>query len=264
MDLGGRTVLITGATGGLGHAIARELARRGSSLLLTGRRAEVLEPLANETGGRAIACDLGDPEALDRLIAEAGDVDVLVANAALPGSGHIETFSDEDIDRALAVNLRAPMVLAARLSGPMTARGSGHLLFVSSLAGRAASGGGSVYSATKFGLRGFAHGLREDLRDSGVGVSVVLPGFIREGGMFHESGTQLPRFVGTRTPEDVAEAVAGAIEHDRAEVGVAPLGMRAGAAFGGLMPEVSARIQRRLGAARIASDMADGQRDKRR
>jgi short-subunit dehydrogenase len=264
MDLAGRTVLITGATGGLGHAIARELARRGSSLLLTGRRAEVLEPLADETGARAIACDLGDPQALDRLIAEAGAVDVLVANAALPGSGHISTFSDEEIDRALAVNLRAPMVLAAHLAGPMTARGSGHLLFVSSLAGRAASGGGSVYSATKFGLRGFAHGLREDLRDSGVGVSVVLPGFIREGGMFHESGTQLPRFVGTRTPEDVAEAVAGAIEHDRAEVGVAPLGMRAGAAFGGLLPEVSARIQRRLGADKIASDMAEGQRDKRR
>lgn len=264
MDLRGRTVLITGATGGLGSAIARELARRRSSVVLSGRRADVLEPLAAETGGRAIACDLGDPAELERLLAEAGDVDALVANAALPGSGHISTFSDDDIDRALAVNLRAPMVMAARLAGPMAARGSGHLLFVSSLAGRAASGGGSVYSATKFGLRGFAHGLREDLRDSGVGVSVVLPGFIREGGMFHDSGTRLPRFVGTRTPEDVAEAVAGAIEHDRAEVGVAPLSMRAGAAFGGLVPEFSARIQRRLGAGKIASDMADGQRGKRR
>ena len=264
MDLHGRTVLLTGATGGLGHAIARELARRGSSLILTGRRADVLAPLAEETGGRAIACDLGEAGEVERLLEEAGAVDVLVANAGLPGSGHISTFSLEDIDRAVAVNLRAPMVMAARLAGPMTERGSGHLLFVSSLSGRAASGGGSVYSATKFGLRGFAHALREDLRDSGVGVSVVLPGFISESGMFHESGTRLPRFVGTRTPEDVAKAVAHAVEHDRAEVGVAPLSMRAGTAFASLAPELSARIQRRLGAARIAEDIARGQRDKRR
>jgi short-subunit dehydrogenase len=265
MELRGRTVLLTGATGGLGHAIARELARRGSSLILTGRRADVLEPLADEVGGRAIACDLAEPAEVERLLEEVGSgVDVLVANAGLPGSGHISTFSVEDIDRAIAVNLRAPMVMAARLAGPMAERGSGHLLFMSSLSGRAAGGGGSVYSATKFGLRGFAHALREDLRDSGVGVSVVLPGFISDSGMFHESGTHLPPFVGTKTPEDVANAVAGAIEHDRAEVGVAPLSMRAGAAFGGLAPELSARIQRRLGAAKIADDMARGQRDKRR
>jgi len=265
MDLRGRTVLLTGATGGLGHAIARELARRGSSLILTGRRADVLAPLADEIDGRAIACDLGDAAEVERLLGEAGaGLDVLVANAALPGSGHISTFSTEEIDRAIAVNLRAPMVMAARLAGPMAERGSGHLLFVSSLSGRAASGGGSVYSATKFGVRGFAHSLREDLRDSGVGVSVVLPGFISDSGMFHESGTKLPRFVGTRTPEDVARAVAEAIEHDRAEVGVAPLSMRAGSAFSGLAPELSARIQRRLGATRIAEDMARGQRDKRR
>ena len=264
MELRDHTILLTGATGGLGQAIARELARRGAALILTGRRADVLDPLAAETGGHAIVCDLGDAGDLERLLEAVGaDVDALVANAGLPGSGHISSFSVEEIDRALAVNLRAPMVMAARLAGPMVARGAGHLLFVSSLSGLAASGGGSVYSATKFGLRGFAHALRDDLRDSGVGVSVVLPGFIREGGMFHESGTRLPRFVGTRTPEDVAEAVARAIEDDRAEIGVAPLGLRAGAAFGGLMPELSARIQRRLGGGRIAQDMARGQRDKR-
>jgi uncharacterized protein len=264
MELRGRTVLLTGATGGLGQAIARELAGRGASLIVTGRRGDVLEPLAAETGGRAIACDLGEPGEVERLLNAVGDgVDVLVANAGLPGSGHLASFSVEEIDRAIAVNLRAPMVMARGLVEPMVARGSGHLVFVSSLAGRAASGGGSVYSATKFGLRGFAHALREDLRDSGVGVSVVLPGFIREGGMFHDSRTELPRFVGTRTPEDVAQAVSKAIEHDRAEVGVAPLSMRAGAAFAGLAPELSARIQRRLGAGRIADDMARGQRDKR-
>ena len=263
MELRGRTVLLTGATGGLGNAIARALAARGAVPVLTGRRIEVLEPLAAETGGRAVAADLADPASVDRLLAEAGDVDVLVANAALPGSGHITSFSVEDIDRALAVNLRAPMVMARRLAEPMAARGGGHIVFVSSLAGKAASGGGSVYSATKFGLRGFAHALREDLRPAGVGVSVVLPGFIRDSGMFHDADVKLPPFVGTKTPEQVAAAVVRAIEHDRAELDVAPIGMRAGAAFAGLAPELSARVQRRLGGAKVADDMARGQRDKR-
>jgi len=263
MNLGGQTVLLTGASGGLGHAIARALAGRGAQVILTARRTELLEALAAETGGRAVAADLSSPADVDRLLAEAGDVDVLVANAALPGSGHITSFSVEDIDRALAVNLRAPMVMARRLAEPMAARGAGHLVFVSSLSGKVASGGGSVYAATKFGLRGFAHGLREDLRGAGVGVSVVLPGFIRDGGMFHDADVELPRFVGTRTPEDVAAAVVRAIEHDRAEIDVAPLSLRAGAAFAGLAPELSARLQRRLGGAKVAEDMARGQAGKR-
>jgi short-subunit dehydrogenase len=263
MELRGRTVLVTGATGGLGAAIARAAAARGATPIVSGRRVDVLAPLADSIAGRAIAADLSDPADVDRLLDEAGDVDVLVANAALPGSGHITSFSVEEIDRALAVNLRAPMVMARRLAEPMAARGAGHLVFVSSLSGKVASGGGSVYAATKFGLRGFAHGLREDLRDAGVGVSVVLPGFIRDGGMFHEANVQLPRFVGTRTPEDVAAAVLRAIERDRAEIDVAPLGLRAGAAFAGLAPELSARVQRRLGGAKVAQDMARGQAGKR-
>ena len=263
MDLRGRTVLLTGATGGIGHAIARAVAARGGSLVLTGRRADVLEPLAAETGGRAIACDLSRREDLAGLLDEAGAVDVLVANAALPGSGLLTSFSEAEIDAALDVNLRAPMVLARRLAEPMAARRSGHMVFVSSLAGKAASGGGAVYSATKFGLRGFALALREDLRDDGVGVSVVFPGFIRDGGMFHEAGVRLPRFVGTKSPDEVAAGVVTAIERNRPEVDVAPLGLRAGAAFAGIAPGVSAALQRRLGGADVAAQLERGQRDKR-
>ena len=91
----------------------------------------------------------------------------------------------------------------------------------------------SVYCATKFGLRGFALGLRDDLVPNGVGVTVVFPGFIRDAGMFAESGAKLPPGVGTKTPEDVARAVVRAIESDRAEIDVAPLALRAGAAFAG-------------------------------
>jgi short-subunit dehydrogenase len=263
MEIAGRTVLLTGATGGLGHAIARALAARGASLILTGRRADVLEPLAAETGGRAVACDLADPADVDRLVEAAGDVDVLIANAALPASGRIFSFEVADIDRVLAVNLRAPIVLARRLGEGMAARRSGHIVLVSSLAGKAASGGGSMYSATKFGLRGFGHGLREDLRPHGVGVSVVLPGFIRDAGMFSDSGVKLPPGVGTKRPEDVAAAVLSAIERDRTEVEIAPLALRVGTTLAAIAPGLSARLQRRLGAAKLADDMAEGQRSKR-
>jgi short-subunit dehydrogenase len=145
----------------------------------------------------------------------------------------------------------------------MVERGSGHLVFVSSLSGKAASPGAGIYCATKFGMRGFALGLREDLIGTGVGVSIVYPGFIRGAGMFAESGTKLPPFVGTRTPEQVAKAVVGAIEHDRAEVSVAPLGLRAGTALAALMPTTVSAVQRRLGAQKIADQMAEGQRAKR-
>jgi short-subunit dehydrogenase len=263
VNLGGRTVLLTGATGGIGHAIARALAARGARLVLSGRRADLLEPLASEVGGRAVACDLAEAEEVARLLGEAGDADVLVANAALPASGLLSSFSVEEIDRAVAVNLRAPMVLARELSGAMAARRSGHLVFVSSMSGKTASIGSSVYSATKFGLRGFSLGLREDMREHGVGVSTVFPGFISDAGMFHEAGVKLPGYVATRTPEQVADAVVGAIEHDRAEVDVAPLGLRLGAVAAGVFPELSGRLQRRLGSDKIAEGLAEAQRDKR-
>ena len=261
MNLVGRSVLLTGATGGLGLAIARALAARGARLTLTGRRADVLEPLATELGGRALACDLADRADVDRLLAEAGDADVLVANAALPASGRIDALSTEEIDAALAVNLRAPIVLAQAMAGRMAARGSdGHLVFVSSLAGKAASPSSSLYSATKFGLRGFALGLREDLRPAGIGVSIVSPGFIRDAGMFHDSGAKLPPGVGTKSPADVAAGVVRAIEHDRAEVDVAPVALRLGAAFAGLAPEAASLLQRKLGSDGVADAISSGQR----
>jgi hypothetical protein len=94
-------------------------------------------------------------------------------------------------------------------------------------------------------------------------VSTIFPGFIRDAGMFHDAGVKLPPYVGTKTPEQVADAVVKAIEHDRAEVDVAPLPMRLGAAFAGLAPEVAAMVQRRAGADRLSSGFERGQRDKR-
>jgi short-subunit dehydrogenase len=259
------TVLVTGATGGIGHAIARAFATRGARLILTGRRAEVLEPLAQEVGGRALVCDLSLRDHLDRLVAEvlAADVDVLVANAGLPATGLLADLAQDQIDRMLEVNLRAPIALARALTPAMVQRRRGHIVFMASLAGKAASVASSIYSATKFGLRGYALGIREDLRPHGVGVSLVTPGFIRDAGMFADARVELPWWVGTRSPEQVAEAVIRAIEGNLIEVEVAPLGLRLGAGFAGLAPGLASAVSRRLGGEKIAFDHVAGQINKR-
>jgi short-subunit dehydrogenase len=263
VQIHGRRALITGATGGLGQAIARGLAARGAQLLLTGRRADALEPLCRGTGGRAIISDLADRSTLPRVAREAAAADILVLNAALPASGVLLDYSDAQIDRALDVNLRAPILLARHVGEAMAQRGCGHIVFVSSLSAKAAAGGSAIYCATKFGLRGFALSLREDLQPHGVGVSIVAPGFIRDAGMFAASGVKLPWFAGTKRPQDVADAVVRAIEHDRAEITVAPLSVRIGASLSSVAPAPVMAIQRRMGGARVAADLAAAQRDLR-
>jgi uncharacterized protein len=257
------TVLVTGASGGIGRAIARAVAPRSADLVLSGRRREVLEPLAQELGGRMIAADLARRDDVERLADEAGDVDVLIASAGSLAGGQLADFAQEQIDELLEVNLRAPIALARALTPGMAARERGHVVFVSSLQGKAATPASSIYCATKFGLRGFALALREDLRGHGVGVSVVLPGFIRDAGMFADAHVTLPPGVGTRSPEDVAEGVISAIERDRAEVEVAPLPLRLGTAVASVAPALSAAVSRRLGSDQISARIVAGQRANR-
>jgi short-subunit dehydrogenase len=207
--------------------------------------------------------DLTDAEAVQRLASECADVDILVSNAGLPGTGQLTSFSVEQLDRALAVNLRAPMVLARRLGEAMVERRRGHLVFMSSLAGKVGTPRTPVYSATKFGLRGFAQSLREDLRPSGVGVSAIFPGFVRDAGMFHDTGTKLPPGVGTVAPDAVAEAVVRAVERNRGEIVVAPVSLRAGAIAAGLAPDLAAAVSRRLGGTGVAEQHVAMQKDKR-
>lgn len=263
IDLRGSRALVTGATGGLGQAIARLLADEGAELVLSGRRVDVLEPLAAELGAQAVVADLESLAEVDRLMQEAGPIDVLVANAALPTNGDLLEYTPEQLARALTVNLHAPIAMARTAGLGMVERGRGHIVLIGSMSGKVASIDSSLYNATKFGLRGFALGFRQDLAGRGVGVSIVEPGFVREAGMFVESGAKLPPGVRTVTPEQVASGVARAIRRDKAEVVVAPIELRAGGAVGALLPELGAKIQDMGGAAKLAGRMAEGQRDKR-
>ena len=263
MKIKGSSVLLTGASGGIGQAIAHALHRRGAKLTITGRNAAVLEDLAKATEAKIVVADLTDRTAVAELSVRASETDILVANAGLPAAGDITGFSVEEIDRAIDVNLRASILLGRAAAGGMAARGRGHILFMSSLAGKVAPTGSSLYSATKFGLRGFALALREDLRDSRVGVSVIFPGFISDAGMFADAGVKLPRGVGTKRPEDVANAVIRAIEVDRAQIDVAPLGLKVGTLVGTVAPGIAAAFSRRAGAHDTAAAFTEGQRDKR-
>ena len=263
MNVGGRTVLLTGATGGLGHAIARRLAAAGARVVLSGRRGDVLAQLAGEIGAEVAAADLSDPDAVRALAAAHADVDIFVANAGLPASGRLETYDEEQIERALLVNLHAPIMLTHALAPHMVGRGAGHLVFMSSLAGKTATAGSSLYNATKYGLRGFAGAMRAELHGTGVGVSTIFPGFISGAGMFADANVKLPFGVGTKTPEAVADATLRAIERDRGEVAVAPVGLKVGSLLGGVAPETAARVTRRTGGHDIAMQFEVGQLDKR-
>lgn len=258
-------MLLTGASGGLGMAIARALHARGATVVASGRNGEALEGLRADLGDRVepLVLDLADPAAPPELAERAGDIDVLVANAGLPGTGELARFTEREMDRALFVNLRAPMQLARLLLPAMLERDAGHLVFMSSISGKVASPRASVYSATKFGLRGFAAGLRDDLHGTGVGVTTIFPGAISEAGMWADGGLERPRGMRLRSPEQVAVAVVKGIERDRAEIDVAAPTIRLSARLAAIAPGVVSTLQRWVGGAEVAADLAEAQRDKR-
>jgi len=266
MDLAGTTALLTGATGGLGRAIAKALAARGATLVLSGRKPEALEALAAELPGdghRVVPSDLAEPGAAEKLAAEAGAIDVLVANAGLPGTGRLPDVSSEQLTGTLRVNLEAPMLLARALEPGMVERGKGHMVFISSLSGKSATPLSSIYNATKFGLRGFALGLRADLNPRGIGVSIVSPGTIREAGMYADSGADPIPGLGTSSPKQVADAVAKAVEHNKVEITVAPVQQRLLAHFALTSPGISVKVASGEAGQKAAAAVAEGQTDKR-
>jgi short-subunit dehydrogenase len=239
-DLTGTRALLTGASSGLGPTIARRLHREGVRLVLSARRRPELEELARELlGSQVITADMskrGEPEGLAAEASASGAIDILVANAGIPASGDLLSFDVPELDRALDVNLRAPIVLARQLLPAMIERGRGHIVLMASLAGKVAAPKISIYAATKFGIRGFGHALRAELRGTGVGVSLISPTYVSEAGMWADTGQRAP--IGEVTPAEVAAAIVTAIQKDRAEVTVASLPLRVATRIPMAFPEL--------------------------
>jgi short-subunit dehydrogenase len=220
-------VLVTGATGGIGSAIVEELLRRGASVLMTGRnRATLAETTARLSArGRHLSaeaadlCSAADCTRLTRVAARAfGGINVLVNNAGLGSFGMFEALPDEDIERLVAANVTAPMLLTRALLPTLTLQPSASIINVGSVFGTIGHPGFAVYSATKFALRGFSEALRRELADTNVDVLHVAPRATRTR-MNSAAADRLNSALGVATdlPAVVATAVCDALERVRNE-----------------------------------------------
>src|ERR1700682_5434687 len=210
------TALVTGATSGLGRAIALRLARDGMRVIVAGRDAArgaaVVEQI-EAAGGQAsfIAADLSEPAEIERLAAEAGDIDVLVNNAGYSLRAPTEETTVEDFDAIFASNVRAPFLLVGAFAPAMAAKGAGSIINISSMAGRIGWPDGPAYGATKAALASLAQSWTAEYSPRGVRVNAVAPGPIYT----RPEGRQLFDRLGATTalnraaePEEIAEVVA--------------------------------------------------------
>ena len=183
-DLTGKTALVTGASGGIGEAVARALHAQGASIVLHGTRAEKLEALQEDFGARAfaLAVDLSDRDAVSGLVdaasALAGPISILVNNAGITRDGLLMRMKDDDWDSVLEVNMTASMSLCrAAMRGMMKAR-TGRIISISSVVGVTGNAGQTNYAASKAGMIGFSKSLAAEVASRGLTVNVVAPGFI--------------------------------------------------------------------------------------
>ena len=183
-DLTGKTALVTGASGGIGEAVARALHAQGATVVLHGTRAKKLEALQKDFGARAfaLAVDLSDRDAVAGLIdaasALAGPISILVNNAGITRDGLLMRMKDDDWDSVLEVNMTASMSLCrAAMRGMMKAR-TGRIISISSVVGVTGNAGQTNYAASKAGMIGFSKSLAAEVASRGLTVNVVAPGFI--------------------------------------------------------------------------------------
>jgi 3-oxoacyl-[acyl-carrier protein] reductase len=184
-NLDGRAALVTGASGGIGGAIARALHAQGAGVVLSGTRREALDALAGELGPRAAVapCDLSDPAATAALVGAAeaalgADIDILINNAGLTRDNLAMRMKDEEWDLVLQVNLAAGFrLIRASLRG-MTKRRWGRIISITSVVGTTGNAGQANYAASKAGLAGLSKSLAQEVASRGITVNCVAPGFI--------------------------------------------------------------------------------------
>jgi short-subunit dehydrogenase len=242
-------VLVTGASSGIGAAAAELLAGAGAHVLVHGRDAAAVGHAASRTRGRGVVADLTTPAGIETVVAavaDAGGVDAVVHNAGVGWAGPLQEMPAAEIQRLVSTNLLAPVELTRLLLPGMLARGTGTLVFVTSIAGRAGVAGEAVYAATKAGLDAFAESLRFELAGTGVRVGVVVPGVV-DTPFFERRGTpytrRRPRPV---PPARVAEAIVRAVTTGRAEAYV-PRWLRAATSVRALAPGAYRALATRFG-----------------
>jgi short-subunit dehydrogenase len=231
LEIRGSTALVTGASAGIGLAVARRLAACGANLVIAARRADKLEAAADllRTSGikvLTVPTDVGRRADLEKLvetaIAQMGTIDILVNNAGVEAFCHYENLPPERIEETIRVNLTSALVLTRLVLPYMLTAERGHVVNMSSTAGKFGPAFGGLYGATKAGLIAFTQAIRAEYQGRGISASVICPGFTDEGGIYDRmkanSGRRSPLLVGSTTADRVARAVVRAIEKDRAEI----------------------------------------------
>ena len=249
--LSGRTALITGASRGIGVFIARRLARERMHLVLSARDASKLSPLRDELARegvtvRVVAADVRSAADRERLVAEAGAIDVLVNNAGLEITRAFVDQSEEDVAAQLETNLIAPIDLTRRVLPGLVARRAGTVVHISSMSGKSPTPYNSIYAATKFGLNGFTSSIAIELEGTGVHAGVVCPSFVAEAGMWADTGLKAPAMMREVRPEAVADAVVAVIRGAE-EVLVTPTPVRPLLALRELAPKLTGALLKRMG-----------------
>ena len=256
----GQTILLTGASGGLGVFMTRAFFNSGVNLGLVAYPGTGLDELRQEaeqhrTRAIAIASDLRLSAqrrlVLERLRQEFGEVDVLINNAGVEVTAPYHELPEESVEDAIRVNLEAAMVLTKLVLPGMLKRGSGHIVNISSLAGKAGPAYQEPYAATKAALIAFTSSLRATYRKTGVSASVIVPGFV-EAGIYaklkERAGCAAPALLGTSPPSKVVRALFRAIESDLPEVIVNPIPVRPLLAFTALFPRLGEWVSSHTGA----------------
>ncbi|AKG23058.1 SDR family NAD(P)-dependent oxidoreductase [Calothrix sp. 336/3] len=224
--IAGKTVLLTGASGGIGQHIARQLATEKATIICVGRSQDKLNQLCEEIkslGGQGIAIqfDISQLETLSQLVEKVcksvGQIDILINNAAIEKYRPFQNYTLSDIQGILGTNLLAGMELARLILPSMVARNSGHIVNISSGSGKKGAPYNSIYAASKAGLIMWTDSVRQELPDSNVGISVICPGYT-QAGMFIAFGLPAPKLARVSPPEQVAIAVIKAIKNNQAEV----------------------------------------------
>lgn len=184
-NLEGKTALVTGATGGIGGAVARALHAQGATVVLSGTREAVLQDLAGELGGRAFAAaaNLSDAESVDGLVGRAEEaagagLDILVANAGITKDGLLMRMKDEDFADVIKINLESYFRLTRAAMRGMMKRRSGRIIGVTSVVGVTGNPGQTNYAASKAGMIGFSKSLAQEVASRGITVNCIAPGFI--------------------------------------------------------------------------------------
>lgn len=225
--IAGKTVLLTGASRGIGVFIARELAKKQATVICISRSQEGLDRVCaevNAMGGKGIAIpfDISNVEELPILLQRieqlTGSVDILINNAGIEIYKAFQDYSLVDIQSVLSINLLAAMELTRLLLPNMLSQGSGHIVNIASLAGKKGHPYDSIYSASKAGLLMWSNAIRQELASTGVGISTICPGYISDRGLLADTGIPAPSLAGISKPEDVAKALIKAIEKNQAEV----------------------------------------------